>query len=59
MIYDPIVEEVRKYRKEYAAEFNFDLDAIFDDLKTRECQSEVTHEERTAKPYRPEQRVAA
>lgn len=29
---DPIVEEVRRWREEYAARFNFDLDAIFADL---------------------------
>jgi hypothetical protein len=30
---DPIVEEVRKVREDHAARFNYDLDAIFDDLK--------------------------
>jgi hypothetical protein len=30
---DPIVEEVRKLREEHAARFNYDVDAIFDDLK--------------------------
>ena len=29
---DPIVEEVRKYRDEHAKRFNYDLDAICDDL---------------------------
>jgi hypothetical protein len=29
----PIVEEVRKVREEHAARFNYDVDAIFEDLK--------------------------
>lgn len=36
---DPIVDEVRKLREERAARFNYDVDAIFEDLKRleREC----------------------
>ena len=33
---DPIVEEVRKARREHAAKFNFDLHAICADLKKTE-----------------------
>ncbi len=33
MIYDPILEELRQFKEEYAAKFNYDLAAIFDDLK--------------------------
>lgn len=33
---DPIVEEVRRIRDEHAARFNYDLDAIFRDLKEQE-----------------------
>ena len=33
---DPIVEEIRKYREEYAARFNYDLAAICNDLRERE-----------------------
>ena len=29
---DPIVEEVRKYRNDHAKRFNYDLDAICNDL---------------------------
>lgn len=36
---DPIVEEVRKVRDEYAARFNYDLEAILEDLKKREESS--------------------
>lgn len=33
---DPIVDEVRRARDAYAARFNYDLDAIFQDIKKRE-----------------------
>lgn len=36
---DPIVDEVRRARDAYAARFNYDLDAIFRDLKEREKRS--------------------
>lgn len=36
MIHDPIVTEVRRVREEYARRFNYDLWAIFEDLKQRE-----------------------
>lgn len=36
MLNDPIVEEIRKIRDEHAARFNYDLDAIFDDIKKSE-----------------------
>jgi hypothetical protein len=37
---DKIVEEVRKVRDEYAAEFNYDLEAIYKDIKEQEKQSQ-------------------
>ncbi len=33
---DPIVEEVRKARQAHAAKFNYDMNAIFKDLKKKE-----------------------
>ena len=36
---DPIVEEVRKFRDEHAAQFNYDLDAIYADMKRIESES--------------------
>lgn len=36
---DPIVEEVRRIRDAYAARFNYDLDAIFEDIKEQEKKS--------------------
>jgi len=35
----PIVKEVRKIREEHAAQFNYDLQAIYDDLKKQERKS--------------------
>ena len=35
---DPIVEEVRRVREEYARQFNYDLHAIAADLRKREQQ---------------------
>ena len=36
---DPIVDEVRKVRDAHAARFNYDLDAIFRDIKEQEKKS--------------------
>ena len=33
---DPIVQEVRREREKLAAQFNFDVDAIFEDLRKRQ-----------------------
>lgn len=38
MIKDPIVEEIRKVRDDYAQRFNYDLDAVYCDLKQRQAQ---------------------
>ena len=38
MAADPVVQEVREIRDKYARRFNYDLDAIFDDLKHREAR---------------------
>ena len=36
---DPIVEEVRKAREAHAAKFNYDLQAIYQDIKAQEQRS--------------------
>ncbi len=36
---DPIVDEVRRIRREHAAEFNFDVDAIYEDYRRLELES--------------------
>jgi hypothetical protein len=40
---DPIVEEVRCIREEHAARFNYDIDAIYADLKRLEAESKLPH----------------
>ena len=52
---DPIVEEVRKVREEHAAAFNYNLDAIFRDLKEqeRQCGQKVV----SLPPRKPSERV--
>ena len=35
---DPIIEETRRMKDEYAAKFNYDLQAIYQDLKELEKQ---------------------
>jgi len=48
---DPIVEEVRQAREAYAAQFDYDLKRMFEDLQRRELE----HPERLAKtePRKP------
>jgi hypothetical protein len=36
---DPIVDETRKRREEYAAKFRHDADAIFEDIRQRQRQA--------------------
>ncbi len=36
---DPIIAELRAIRQEYAARFNYDVDAIFRDLRARQDAS--------------------
>lgn len=36
---DEIVEEIHRVREEYAKSFNYDLDAIFADLRKKETES--------------------
>jgi len=36
---DEIVEEIHRIREEYAKSFNYDLDAIFADLRQKEAAS--------------------
>jgi hypothetical protein len=48
---DEIVDEVRKYRESYAAKFNFDLQAMYEDLKKAEQKSK--HKKVSFKPKKP------
>ncbi|WP_416674366.1 hypothetical protein [Egbenema bharatensis] len=36
---DEIVEEIHQIREAYAKSFNYDLDAIFEDLRRKEAES--------------------
>ncbi len=40
---DEIVEEIRRVREEHAAKFNYDIDAIFADLKRLESERGFAH----------------
>ncbi len=48
---DQVVEEVRKNREAYAAKFNFDLQAMYEDLKKAEKKSK--HKKVSFKPKKP------
>ena len=48
---DRIIEEVRRARERYAARFNFDLDAIYRDLRERQERGEFQVVHRS--PRRP------
>ena len=50
---DEIVEEVRKNREAYAAKFNFDLQAMYMDLKKAERKSK--RKKVSLKPRKPVQ----
>ncbi len=50
---DPIVEEVRRVRDAYAARFNYDLRAMFEDLKKQERESGRTLTVREPKRPKP------
>jgi hypothetical protein len=49
---DEIVEETRKTREEYAAKFNYELEAIYVDLKEQEKRSQ--HQVVSLSPKKPE-----
>ena len=49
---DPIVAEVRKFRDEHAARFNYDIDAIVQDLQASERNSNRPVVSFAPKPYR-------
>ena len=51
MFNDPIVEEVRKHRQEHAEKFSYNLDSIYNDLKTKEIESKRKVEMRSPKLY--------
>ena len=57
---DPIIEELQKYRDEYAKQFNYDLQAICQDLRQKQGQNGrrvVTLKPRPVKPVLTNQSV--
>jgi hypothetical protein len=62
MASDPIIEEIHRIREAYAARFNYDLRAIYQDLKKREEQGEFVVVSRSPRPsqeeVRPKKRLA-
>jgi hypothetical protein len=53
MIDDPIIDEIRKYRAEYAARFNHDVKAMVEDAKR---QQQAGGRQVVRLPSRPPQR---
>lgn len=53
MMRDLIVEEIPQVRREHAKKFNFDLEAIFEDLKQKERNSGRKVVRREPRPARP------
>ena len=56
---DPIVEQVRKAREAYAAQFDHDLNRIVADLKRRQDQGEFQVIRRAPRPARTTARARA
>ena len=56
---DPIVDEVRRVRDAHAARFNYDLDAIFQDIKEREKKSGLKFVQGVARQPMPNQATGA
>lgn len=50
---DPIVEEVRRIRDEYARSFNYDLEAIVRDLQEKQKQSGRKYVKLPPRPAKP------
>ena len=49
---DPILEELHRVREEYAARFNYDLRAMYRDLKAREERGEFVVVHHSPRPPR-------
>ena len=56
---DPIVAEVRKIREAHAAKFNYDLRAIYQDLKEQEKRSGRTFVSYPPRRCKPVSQVAS
>ncbi len=56
---DPIVAEVRAIREQHAAQFEYDLDAIYEDIKAWERASERTFASLPPRSWSPEEAEAS
>ena len=48
---DPVIEETRKLREQYASKHNYDIDAIFKDIQ--ECQNKTGKKLVSFSPRKP------
>lgn len=55
MIQDSIIQEIRKYRDEYAKKFGYDIEAMGRDLRKRQKTSGWKLVKRSPKPLREPQ----
>ncbi len=52
---DPIVEEIRKYRKTHAKKFNYNIEAIVADLRRQE--SDMNEKKKSLHPNRRKTKI--
>ncbi len=53
MTKDPIIEEIHKFREAHARKFNYDIDAIFADLKRKQVKRKNVADLKPVKPALP------
>jgi hypothetical protein len=56
---DPIVDEVRAVREEHAAQFGYNLKAIFEDIRTRQQASKRQYVRYPARPVKTAPKAGA
>jgi hypothetical protein len=55
---DPVVAEVRRIREQIFAEYNYDLRAMFEDMRRREATSGRTYADLAPRPLVPDAAVS-
>jgi hypothetical protein len=53
MTKDPIIEEIHKFREAHARKFNYDIDAIFADLKRKQAKRKNVADLKPVRPVLP------
>ena len=53
-----IVDEIRKFRDDYAKKFNYDLQKMYEDIKKREAEAEKAGQKFVALPPRKRKEAA-